>query len=265
MLRFRAAVLFLCLLCFAACTPPSSGVIVVMPTRAELPSATLLPTETPNATASATPNATPTLDLVETQMAELQATNAAAQVTLAALTTRMATTDTPEMTVTPSLTITNTLAAGTVTPQAVPMQPRLIYAQRAANLRPCPNQSCAPVAQLVTGEAVMATGTIQGEAITSGNPHWFRVDYGGRELYVYSELINVVPPPTAVPFVPSTGGEAVTSEPPYSLPPSGSAGCPNLSATCSQLTCDQAYACLAAGNRSLDRDGDGIPCESVCA
>jgi len=51
-----------------------------------------------------------------------------------------------------------------------------------------------------------------------------------------------------------------TAPPP---PPSG-ATCPNTSSTCSQLTCQQAYACLAAGNKSLDRDHDGVPCESIC-
>lgn len=45
---------------------------------------------------------------------------------------------------------------------------------------------------------------------------------------------------------------------------SSGASCPGSGYTCSQLTCAQAYACLAAGNTSLDRDGDGIPCESQC-
>lgn len=40
--------------------------------------------------------------------------------------------------------------------------------------------------------------------------------------------------------------------------------CPSLSATCGELTCEQAYACLRAGKTSLDRDKDGVPCESVC-
>lgn len=40
--------------------------------------------------------------------------------------------------------------------------------------------------------------------------------------------------------------------------------CPSMSFTCEALTCDQAKACLAAGNFSLDNDNDGIPCENVC-
>lgn len=40
--------------------------------------------------------------------------------------------------------------------------------------------------------------------------------------------------------------------------------CPGFNYTCSQLTCTQAYACLAAGNRQLDGDGDDKPCETKC-
>jgi len=40
--------------------------------------------------------------------------------------------------------------------------------------------------------------------------------------------------------------------------------CPGFQYTCSQLTCDQAYACLNAGANDLDRDNDGVPCEAVC-
>ena len=35
--------------------------------------------------------------------------------------------------------------------------------------------------------------------------------------------------------------------------------------TCRQFrTCAEAVKSLQAGNRNLDRDGDGIPCESIC-
>ncbi|MEM9953381.1 MAG: SH3 domain-containing protein [Chloroflexota bacterium] len=44
------------------------------------------------------------------------------------------------------------------------------------------------------------------------------------------------------------------------------ASCPSLSFTCGQFfSCDEAEACLAAGNFSLDDDNDGVPCEGfVC-
>lgn len=38
--------------------------------------------------------------------------------------------------------------------------------------------------------------------------------------------------------------------------------CPSTAFTCNQLlSCDEAYACLSAGNFSLDADNDGVPCE----
>jgi hypothetical protein len=55
---------------------------------------------------------------------------------------------------------------------------------------------------------------------------------------------------------------------PESIPEAASSGievvCPSQSATCQQLTCAQAYACLKDGNTRLDRDRDGVPCESIC-
>ena len=42
--------------------------------------------------------------------------------------------------------------------------------------------------------------------------------------------------------------------------------CPGLNLTCEQLTCEQARACLTAGNFTLDPDNDGLPCEDLaCA
>jgi len=40
--------------------------------------------------------------------------------------------------------------------------------------------------------------------------------------------------------------------------------CPNLSYTCSQLSCAQAYACQLDGNDKLDGDENGVPCDSIC-
>lgn len=63
--------------------------------------------------------------------------------------------------------------------------------------------------------------------------------------------------------------EAVSQlNPTQSIPPTAVepvlVDCPSLTATCSELTCAQAYACLAAGNDSLDQDKDTVPCENVC-
>lgn len=42
--------------------------------------------------------------------------------------------------------------------------------------------------------------------------------------------------------------------------------CGNLPSKCTQMTsCSQARRALQCGNTRLDRDGDGIPCESICS
>ncbi len=41
--------------------------------------------------------------------------------------------------------------------------------------------------------------------------------------------------------------------------------CPSMAYTCEQLfSCTEAFACLAAGNLSLDPDGNGKPCPNLC-
>ncbi|MEQ8673115.1 MAG: SH3 domain-containing protein [Aggregatilineales bacterium] len=46
--------------------------------------------------------------------------------------------------------------------------------------------------------------------------------------------------------------------------PDRNAVCPSTGLSCEQLSsCDEAYACLNAGNFNLDPDNDGIPCEVV--
>ncbi len=75
---------------------------------------------------------------------------------------------------------------------------------------------------------------------------------------------------------PQTGQILVDPVPQASIPqqlqqqpgqPGQSVGtCPNITFTCQQLsTCNEAIACLLAGNTTLDGDADGVPCENLCA
>ncbi len=46
---------------------------------------------------------------------------------------------------------------------------------------------------------------------------------------------------------------------------SGSSQCKGLPRTCTQMaSCEQAKQALKCGNKRLDRDKDGVPCESIC-
>lgn len=269
--RYFAVIILLIVLRMAAACAPSGTRVVVVPTLAELPSETPTSTDLPTLTPTLRPTDSPTPNPLETQIAALNATNSAAQQTLDALLTGSAPTSTLMVmltntlpaTLTPSLTITNTLPPSETPPAVVAMQPQTVYAVSAANLRTCAHRDCERIAQLQPGEAVMATGTILGEAIDAVHGSWFQVEYQGRVLYVYSQLVSINPPapPTSAPVYIPPPVEAA----PISLPPApGGGSCPSLSATCGSLTCEQAYACLAAGNGRLDRDNDGIPCESVC-
>ncbi|MFQ3567853.1 MAG: SH3 domain-containing protein [Aggregatilineales bacterium] len=78
------------------------------------------------------------------------------------------------------------------------------------------------------------------------------VDAGGN--------IIVNPQPGQI-IAPQPGQPIVTAVPPVSGPQTGVV-CPSLSFTCAQLlSCAEAFACLAAGNLSLDPEGNGIPCQ----
>ena len=74
-------------------------------------------------------------------------------------------------------------------------------------------------------------------------------------------------------FDPVTGLLVVNPPPPAGVNPvvvtpvtngTTSTVCPSFALTCTQLTCSQAAACLAAGNFSLDNDSDGVACEDIC-
>lgn len=79
-------------------------------------------------------------------------------------------------------------------------------------------------------------------------------------IIVNPEITNVLPTPD-----PNLVPPPANSNPGFN--PADPINCPDVTLTCSQLlTCDQARACLAAGNVSLDTDFDGIPCEeNLCA
>jgi len=139
------------------------------------------------------------------------------------------------------------------------------------NVRSGPSTRHAIVGQLVRDDVVTAIGR-------SKDRKWFVIEYpaapGGQGWIInakanYSSIGgNIVSlPEFATPPLPSKSKPTATPVVSAISPqPSGGGGsCPSVSARCSELSsCDQARACLAAGNTSLDRDHDGVPCESLC-
>lgn len=274
----RAFLLSLLLL-LANCRPTETA---ALPTLAVLPSLTFTPVPTatltlpPTNTVTFTPSHTWTPDLVETRRAELEASNAAGQFTLAALWTSMAPTFTPTVTRTPSLTITMTrtpLPSLTPRPTATPtarlrvLQPRIYYVRSTANIRTCPRRDCTQIGQLLYGSPIMVTGSVEGDEINAGNGLWYQVNYLNDHAYIYSALLSLTLPTAVPPTQPPIYVPPLSTLPPlystsvYSPPVDSGGSCPS---TCSGMSsCAQAYACMS-GNGGLDRDNDGVPCESIC-
>ena len=59
--------------------------------------------------------------------------------------------------------------------------------------------------------------------------------------------------------------KSVQVEHPLFAKGSGGTQCKGLPRTCGQMAnCEQAKQALECGNKRLDRDKDGVPCESIC-
>jgi len=59
--------------------------------------------------------------------------------------------------------------------------------------------------------------------------------------------------------------ESVEIDHPLFAKGTGGAQCKGLPRTCGQMAnCEQAKQALKYGNTRLDRDKDGVPCESIC-
>lgn len=140
----------------------------------------------------------------------------------------------------------------------------------AANARTCAKVTCDIVARLPKGTVIEVTEVVQGDKF-NGKTEWLKFSYNGRTAYVHGSLAKLaagaLPPVTTTTGGSSTGNSTtavvpVPTEAPVSQPPAQTQlVCGNCS---SMSSCDQAMACLAAGNGRLDGDGDGIPCESIC-
>lgn len=131
----------------------------------------------------------------------------------------------------------------------VSAQDTVYVSVRSAKIRQEATTSAAVMTTARRGTALTNLGSVEGTRV-SGSTDWYHVRTSdGIEGYVHSSLVT-----TAAPAV---------SPAPTSPTVRSNSSCPS-NPTCSSLTCNQAYACLAAGYGGLDRDKDGVPCESVC-
>jgi hypothetical protein len=139
--------------------------------------------------------------------------------------------------------------------------------RRGVRVRKEPHTTAVVMTTLKKGVAVSVIRTEEGDRF-AGSTTWYYVSTGLFQGYIHSSLLTSTSPTTAAPPTSSSAATAVpglqSTPVPQTLPVAPSGSCPGFSYTCSQLTCDQAYACLAAGNGKLDRDSDGKPCETQC-
>ncbi len=169
-------------------------------------------------------------------------------------------TDTPQ----PSATHTDVPTQPPVTATAAvqPINSETYYATRDSKVRKCASTDCANLGIISAGTSVVVTGSTAGQEVTAGNALWYQVQYGGQVAYVYSPSLTKNVP---VQIVPTANQQFVS---PVIVPPAlsnNAVGCPDINATCKQLTtCEQARACMAAGNTDLDADHHGNPCEDLC-
>lgn len=176
---------------------------------------------------------------------------------------------------TPTSTLT-ALSTDTQTPRPTEIETQTLYATGNANLRPCTKttSACAPAGAVSGGQELTVLGQVDGDTV-SGSKIWYKVLHNGQELYIHSSLVSATRPviqPTRSQQQSNTGGGSQSSSPANTpivastieQPPVVGASCPGFDYTCPQLTCEQAYACLAAGNGRLDADKDGKPCETQC-
>ncbi|MEP7291946.1 MAG: SH3 domain-containing protein [Chloroflexota bacterium] len=162
-------------------------------------------------------------------------------------------------------TPTSTLALASAEATETALLTGTVYAQARSSVRECPRRDCALLGVLAVGAAVIVTGEQSGEIITAGNDAWYRVDYQGREGYVYSGLVANRPSAfTPQGFAPvSLPGQSGANP---SFVPSGAAltcdGRDNLSCSnFANIAQAQMHLNTCGDEDQLDTDHDGFACE----
>lgn len=256
-MNVRALILLIAVI-LTACAPQQPRADVI-PTVMALPTVTPtdVPTRTPRPTLTFTllPSETPippteTPDLVQTQFAALDATNNAAQSTLAALQTQLAASPAPTADTPPSAEPLATAAPSPTTDPVVPMPLTTLYARDVTPLRTCADRTCDALQLLSPGMALVVNGSLSGDMIENGNNLWYRADVAGQRVYAYSGyLMTTAPTPIRI-FQPPEVTPPVQSFPPVQNV------CPR---NCTEAVA-WGYSAQQAAACGLDRDGDGVAC-----
>lgn len=153
---------------------------------------------------------------------------------------------------------------------AVDMPAKTYYVKSQAIVRECPQRTCASVATLGAGAALVSDGVINGEIVNPGNAIWYRVSYNGQTAYVYSDVVSGAAPAATTSGGATSGGNTQSS--------SSAAPVPDAAVSCQGFdwavcqTYNTPANCTEAKSMSipshaaaccfpkLDRDKDGDAC-----
>ncbi len=230
-----------------------------LPTRAVLAPASATPAHTPTArqaeaTSTRAPAHTPTA-----RQAEATSTRAPAH-TPTARQTEATSTRAP---VTATITITARPSEDAPALATLTGTPGAHYAARSANLRRCPETTCAVAGTVAAGTPLLVEGVVSGEAVTSGNARWYRVQHGGAAAYIYSGLVAQQRDAASAP------AQSAPVSPPQtqSAPVAHQWNCSGDRYNCRDFASRaelMSYFNACPGDPSrLDNNNDGVPCESL--
>jgi hypothetical protein len=128
------------------------------------------------------------------------------------------------------------------------------------NVREFPGTGSRAIGQIFKDEIVILEGRIADDT-------WVLFNFNGTDGWISasSDVLSITGNVKLLPVYNLSVAKPPKAETAASGGGAGGSGeCPGFDKTCSELTCEQAYACLRQGNRQLDGNGDGIPCNAKC-
>lgn len=158
--------------------------------------------------------------------------------------------------------------------ELTPISPTTLTVTGGANSRECPQTACKVVAKLPRGTVVTTDATAIGQVVSKKNNVWYHITLAdGRQAFVYSGVVAVTTPATSdqapassqdAPVVPASPETSVPAAPaPSTNTSGGDRDCGDFGTHAEA----QAFFLAAGGPGSdphgLDRDNDGIACESL--
>lgn len=172
----------------------------------------------------------------------------------------------PSATPLPAVQVQPTVASAPAAANVYSINAETYTTTGTANVRACPQVSCAAVVQLTGNSEVVVTGQVNGDVVSDNNGIWYRINHNGQEAYIYSGVVRRggSTPAQQAPLY-SGGQQSAPPPPPVSSGNNWSCygdqyNCGDFSSRSQML--DYWNACPGDPSK-LDNNNDGIPCESL--